>query len=1037
MKKHVILSILLILLFVMSLGFGSADLYITYSFENGSLDEASGTSERVKLSSVSDVAYDGKYALKVGNRVSSWDGCSIDLTYNVESGIDYEISCFVYQNSGRPQPFQLIAHIEDLAGERFEIIGETVVVPKVWKEIKGKLNFTYSGFLEKLNIMIVSPNEAGFDFYVDKVQVLGANRIEIPGTIVSSTFESGSTENWQGRGDDVKVIPSKDVAHIGEYSLFVTGRTKGWHGAQLDVSKILEPGKSYDISVWVYQKTGETQKVTLTMQRKYNTDAQTKYDTIIWQKNVPDNTWIEFSGGYSVPSNVQVEELILYLESPNTTLEFYVDDAKVIDKTVTKAQPELEIPSLADIFKGDFRIGVAIPYRVLANPMESKMVLKHFNSITPENEMKPDALQPREGEFDFSRADAYVKFAEENGIAVRGHTLVWHQQTPDWFFVDKDGKPVSKEVLLKRLENHIKTVVGRYKGKIYAWDVVNEAIDPSQPDGYRRSKWYEIIGPEYIEKAFIWAHEADPNAKLFYNDYNTEDVKTRELIYNLVKGLKEKGVPIHGIGIQGHINITWPEVEEMERTIQLFSSIPGIEIHITELDMSVYSGSGDEYPILPRDVAIKQAYRYKKVFDMLKKYNKVVTNVTFWGLKDDYSWLTVGRGRANYPLLFDKDYQAKFAYWALVSPNVLPPLTQQAKMASGQAIIDGLEDKSYKSAVPIVVNDGEKDIAVIKPIWYMSKVFIYAEVYDKTKEDKDNVSIFIDQNNAKSPYLQMDDLYFKIFRNGNVEASFAPALNNYVVKETDNGYVVECEIQIYSVAIGKGSKLGFDFSVADGDKVVSWSDTSNQQTLNTVRYGTIELEEAVKLAQAKKGTPVIDAVMDELYKQVEPIETETVVSGSLKGAKGKAWMLWDEDHIYVYAEIMDPDLDDASANPWEHDSFEVFIDENNAKSMSYQPDDAQYRVNFKNLQSFGTGASKEFIQSAARILKDGDKVIGFAVEIGIKMKTRKLSPGVVIGFDIQVNNGSKGTRTDILTWNDPIGDNWRDTRRFGNLELVQ
>ncbi len=213
--------------------------------------------------------------------------------------------------------------------------------------------------------------------------------------------------------------------------------------------KKLQPGRFYIISVEVYQKSGSDQKITLTM------------------------------------------------ESPNATLEFFVDDVRTVDKRAKAANPEPEIPSLFSLYKDYFSIGTAIPYFVLTNPIEASMVAKHFNSITPENEMKPDAIQPREEEFNFAKADDYIKFAEENNIKVRGDTLVWHQQIPLWFFVDKDGKPISKEVLLKRLEKHIKTLVGRYKGKIYAWDVVNEAIDPSQPHGYRRSKWYEIIGPEY------------------------------------------------------------------------------------------------------------------------------------------------------------------------------------------------------------------------------------------------------------------------------------------------------------------------------------------------------------------------------------------------------------------------------------------------------------------------------------------------------------------------------------------------------------
>jgi len=1035
-KRIIIISILFLILITFTLSIENPlDFSKIFSFEKGSTDNFKPFGSNVKISSVKDISSDGEYSLKVENRISTWDGCEIDFTPYLQPNINYQVSVDIYHEDNSPQPFQIIAFVKDLVGERFDLLGEVIAMPKTWKNISGEFTLSYYGYLEKVSFLIVSPNSEKFIYYIDKFQVLGPNKVEIPGIVVKSNFESGTVENWEPRGTGVSIQINKDIYHSGNYSLFTMGRTKGWHGAQINVSKMLQVGKSYDISVWVYQKSGETQKITLTMQRKYNIDPSTKYDTIVWQKNVPNETWVELTGSYTIPSNVKIEELILYVESPNTNLEFYIDDLKIIDKEVVKEKPEFEIPSLAEIYKDYFRIGVAIPYKVLINPLESKFIIKHFNSITPENEMKPESIQPKEGEFDFTKSDAYIKFAEDNNLTIRGHTLVWHSQTPSWFFIDKDGKQVSKDVLLERLEKHIKTLVGRYKGKIYAWDVVNEAIDPSQPDGYRRSKWFEIIGPEYIEKAFIWAHEADPNAKLFYNDYNTEEVRKRELIYNLVKRLKEKGIPIHGIGIQGHININWPEISEMEKTIQLFSSIPGIEIHVTELDMSVYTQEGIEYKKPPRDILIRQAYRYKQIFDMLKKYKNVVTNVTFWGLKDDYSWLSVTRGRMNYPLLFDKNYQAKLSFWALVDPRVLPPITQQGTIVSGSAIVDGIEDKSYKSAVPIVISDEKRDVAIIKPLWYLSKIYLYGEILDTTKDDSDNLAIYIDQNNAKSPYIQPDDLYIKLYRNGKIESNFSPAVKNFVIRETDKGYVVEVEIQIFSVAISKGSKIGFDFSIKDKDRIISWSDTSNQQTMNTVRYGTLTLEEAVKLASAKKGTPVIDAEMDELYKDTEEISTETVVMGSLAGAKAKARMLWDEDHIYVYAIITDPILDDRSSNPWEQDSLEIFIDENNAKTPSYQSDDAQYRVNYKNVQTFGTGASKENIVSATKILKDGDKIVGYVVELGIKMKSIKLSKGIIIGFDIQVNDGTDGTRVNILTWNDPFGNNWRDTSKFGNLEL--
>ncbi|MEN3011360.1 MAG: endo-1,4-beta-xylanase [Dictyoglomus thermophilum] len=1027
-----ILTFLILSIFPVSAS-NPLDFSAVLSFEKGSLDNFVPFG-KVKISSVKDVAFDGEYSLKVENRVSTWDGCEVDFSQSLVPDITYQVSAMVYHTGKSPQPFQIIAYVKDLMGERFELVGEVIAMPRTWKKLTGEFKLSYYILLTKASFFVVSPNEIGFDYYVDKFQVLGPNKVEVPGILVNSTFESRTSEGWEPRGDKVEVLATKEVARTGDYSLFTKGRSRGWHGAQLNVAKRFQPGRSYSISVWVYQKSGSDQKITLTMERKYNVDADTRYDTIVWQKTVPNNTWVELSGSYSVPAGVTIEKLLLYVESPNATLEFFIDDIRIVDKRATAANPEPEIPSLYSFYKDYFSIGTAIPYSVLTNSTEAEMVVKHFNSITPENEMKPDAIQPREGEFTFTKADAYVKFAEENKLQIRGHTLVWHQQTPAWFFVDREGKPVSKEVLLKRLETHIKTLVGRYKGKIYAWDVVNEAIDPAQPDGYRRSKWYEIIGPEYIEKAFIWAHEADPNAKLFYNDYNTEDVKKRQLIYNLVKSLKEKGIPIHGIGIQGHIRLDWPSVSEMEQTIQLFSTIPGIEIHITELDMSVYKEPGIEYPKPPRNLMISQAYRYKEIFDMLKKYKDVVKNVTFWGLKDDYSWLTINRGRNDYPLLFDKDYQAKLSYWALVEPKVLPPLTQQGAIVKGTAVIDGKEDEAYNIAKPIVITSEGKNLASVKTLWGPRSIFIFAEVYDTTKDATDNFTVFFDQNNAKSPYLQIDDIYLTVRRDGKYESNFTPAIRGVSVREIKEGYIVEAEVTIFGTTLEKGKKIGIDFAVTDKDRVISWSDTSNQQKAHTVRYGTCELEEAGKLAIAKKGTPKIDGEMDDIWKNTPEYITDSYVQGQKgKVAYAKFRVLWDETSIYVYAEIYDSLLNKANANPWEQDSFEIFIDEDNSKRLSYDSNDAQYRVNFENVQTFGTNAS------SARFVTATKKTdFGYIVEAQVKMKEVKLEAGKVIGFDVQVNDAdASGSRVGIIAWNEMENINWQNPSSFGNLRLDQ
>ncbi|GAB2789067.1 endo-1,4-beta-xylanase [Rhabdobacter roseus] len=329
---------------------------------------------------------------------------------------------------------------------------------------------------------------------------------------------------------------------------------------------------------------------------------------------------------------------------------------------------------LKDYYQSYFPVGAAVTPRTVEEGPEAELLRKQFNSLTAENVMKPQPIHPTEGTYNWEPADKIVAFAQANGMKMRGHTLCWHNQTPDWFFKDKDGKEVSKEVLLQRLKEHITTVVGRYKGKIYAWDVVNEAVPDAPGNIYRESNWYKIIGEEYIARAFEYAHAADPNALLFYNDYNTESTSKRDRIYTLLKGLLDKGVPVHGVGLQGHWSLTDPTAEALEESITKFASL-GLQVHITELDMSVYPKEHARRERRDTDVSTftpeqeqQQIDQYQRIFGVLRKHKDKITSVTFWNLSDRSSWLDnfPVRGRKDYPLLFDQNYQPKKAYWKVV-----------------------------------------------------------------------------------------------------------------------------------------------------------------------------------------------------------------------------------------------------------------------------------------------------------------------------------------------------------------------------------
>ena len=330
---------------------------------------------------------------------------------------------------------------------------------------------------------------------------------------------------------------------------------------------------------------------------------------------------------------------------------------------------------LKDYYSNYFPIGVAVAPRNLKSD-EVPLILSQFNSLTPENAMKMGPIHPKENQYYWADADSIVAFAQIHGLRVRGHCLCWHNQAPGWLFKDSSGKNVTKEVLLQRLKVHITTVVNRYKGKIYAWDVVNEAISDDSAQYLRNSLWYQICGEEYIARAFEYAHEADPDALLFYNDYNEINSVKREKMYRLVKSLKDAGVPIGGIGLQGHWAINEPSKAQLDSTIKKFSNL-GVKIQITELDISVYPKEHNARERKPVDADTtfneekenKQIEVYKNCFELFRKYKDVISGITFWNVSDKRSWLDnfPVRGRKDYPLLFDKNLKPKKAFWEVVN----------------------------------------------------------------------------------------------------------------------------------------------------------------------------------------------------------------------------------------------------------------------------------------------------------------------------------------------------------------------------------
>jgi endo-1,4-beta-xylanase len=339
---------------------------------------------------------------------------------------------------------------------------------------------------------------------------------------------------------------------------------------------------------------------------------------------------------------------------------------------------EAPATSLKDALSGKFYIGTALNmgHQTGKDTATIRVIKEHFNAVVAENCMKPGPIHPRNGVYNFGPADQFVDFGEKNNMFITGHCLVWHSQAPFWFFTDSLGKTVSRDVMIARLKEHISSVVGRYKGKVKGWDVVNEALDE---DGtLRKTKFLEIIGEDYLKLAFQFAHEADPDAELYYNDYSLANTPKRNGAVALVKKLKEQGVRVDGIGEQCHIGLDYPEIGEFEKSIEAFAAL-GVKVMITEMDISVlpmpdrrvgadvsarfdYQKKLNPYSEgLPDSVSLALENRYFDFFRLFLKHRNVVSRVTLWGVNDAQSWKNNWpvRGRTDYPLLFDRKNQAK------------------------------------------------------------------------------------------------------------------------------------------------------------------------------------------------------------------------------------------------------------------------------------------------------------------------------------------------------------------------------------------
>ncbi|WP_323959324.1 polysaccharide deacetylase family protein [Arthrobacter sp. JZ12] len=513
-------------------------------------------------------------------------------------------------------------------------------------------------------------------------------------TGITSDFEAGAG-GWTARGDGVQVAASTD-ARGGTGSLLVTGRTQPWHGAALDVTDALPVGTAVEVSVWAKLAPGQA-PASLKVSVQRDNGGGSAYDGVAGAgASVTADSWTQLRGTYTL--GAAADKAQVYVEG-DPGVDFLLDDfslAPIVEKPIQE-----DVPSLREVLgtRGIEHVGVAVDARETVGTA-SDLVRKHFNAITPENAGKPESLQPVEGQFAFTQLDQLLDFADANNVQVYGHVLAWHSQTPAWFFKDGErdltNSPSDQALLKARMEAHIKGIADHINARypdgnspIWAWDVVNEVIadgDNANPHDMRDSRWFQVLGEEFVDEAFRLADRYFPDASLFINDYNTEMPAKRADYLELIKALQERAVPIDGVGHQAHVDVARP-VQWLEDSIKAVEALdPNLLQAITELDVNastenrgadVSGGQVDPYsPAFTNDedAAAEVGYYYRDLFAMLTEHGESIDSVTFWGISNARTWLrTWPMARPwEQPLPFDDDLQVTPAFWGIVDPAQLP-----------------------------------------------------------------------------------------------------------------------------------------------------------------------------------------------------------------------------------------------------------------------------------------------------------------------------------------------------------------------------
>ena len=917
--------------------------------------------------------------------------------------------------------------------------------------------------------------------------------------IDNGDFSNQDFSSWSASKGDATITaePVENGADIGVTTCGAITRSqdpsKSYECFAQDITENVSEGEEYEFSFWAklsddYNKELKDSQKTVQFQPYYeNGDGKQEYDTTglisgTSAQILEAGKWTKFEGTYKIPSGAK-KVVIRILEQgnwqePGSCImgKYYV--ANVSMKKITKPKPEIEenIPdwkaSVTESLGNGSIAGTAIMSSEISDDTLMALVKKHFNAVTFGNELKPDALfnyqigqsvdsttitfqgkelkvpvvNDKQENLDFSRADAMLdKILEWNNanpndkIRVRGHVLVWHSQTPEWFFhEDYDvAKPYAdKETMNRRLEWFIfsvfdhyfgKAANGKYDGLFYGWDVVNEAVngntyrddkvisdasDTSTSDTRHgsNSMWWRVYkSNEFIINAFKYANKYAPNdVELYYNDFGETDNTKCEGIVKLINDVKSAdGTRLDAFGMQAHYNVDGFSAAQFKSVAKKYAQAAG-KVQLTELDFKA-SSTYDGTAATKESEYTKMAYCHKNLYEAIKALKEEganVSGITVWGVIEPNSWLhsqsNLGggaSGSAQCPLLFDGNYKAKPAYWAYVDATKLQPAIQKVTITEAK---DGnIAGETY------TIDQGEVQAEFI-PVWDADGLTVQVKVKDTTVNDADAVTVYVDPENSASD-ITPDKV--------TVARTAAAAIAG--------GYQATVKVSMKNLKVAQ--QISLDVVVNNDGKTGSFNDLTGKQESSSKYYAVATMKPGIE--KIPYGTISVDADADAAWGNAVNIPL-TINKGSEASANAK--VLWDDDNLYVYATIKDAVLDKTGAQTHEQDSLEVFIDEDNGKTASYGEDDKQYRINYNNEQSFnGKKCLAENVKSATKTI-DG----GYVVEAAFKWTDIKPANGTKIGLEFQINDAKDGKRIGTLSWYDETGMGWSGSNVYGTVELT-